>query len=277
MEKVYHHHAHASALVGENMGEERWMVFTWDGTGMGEDGSLWGGEVLTGRPGAWSRTGSFRPFHLPGGERASREPWRSAVALCWETDIAWPDCPEHTELLYQAWQRRLNCPTTSAVGRLFDAAAALTGLLHRASYEGQGPMMLEAAAQDREMIGTTRLPIEQDALGLWRIDWYPLLSGLMDGSRSIQQRAAAFHGGMARAIFDQARLLREQQAIERVGLCGGVFQNRLLCEHAARLLENDGFKVRLSEKLPCNDGGLSFGQIIEYGARTPERPSSAKQ
>jgi hydrogenase maturation protein HypF len=176
-------------------------------------------------------------------------------------------------LLYQAWQRRLNGSSTSAAGRLFDAAASLTGLLHRASYEGQGPMMLEAAAQDREMSETTRLPIEQDAQGLWRIDWYPLLSGLMDGSRSIPKRAAAFHGAMARAIFDQAKLLREQQAIEWVGLCGGVFQNRLLCEHAVRLLENDGFKVRLSEKLPCNDGGLSFGQIIEYGAKTLEHPS----
>lgn len=274
VEKVYHHHAHASALVGENMGEERWMVFTWDGTGMGEDNTLWGGEVLTGHPGAWSRAGSFRPFHLPGGERASREPWRSAVALCWEADAVWPTCPEDTALLYQAWRRRLNCPKTSAVGRLFDAAAALTGLLHRASYEGQGPMMLEAAAQ--EITETARLPMERDARGLWRIDWYPLLSGLMDSADSIRERAAAFHGAMARAIFDQARLLREQYAIEWVGLCGGVFQNRLLCEHAVRLLEGDGFKVRLSEKLPCNDGGLSFGQIIEYGARTPARPSSAK-
>ncbi len=266
LQKVYHHHAHASALVGEHAGNDIWMVFTWDGIGMGEDGTLWGGEVLTGRPGAWCRTGSFRPFYLPGGEQASREPWRSAAALCWETQTDWSNYPQDTELLYQAWRRRLNCHKSSAVGRLFDAAASLIGLLHEASFEGQGPMLLEAVAE--QVTESKALPINQDSTGLWLVDWQPLLSRLQDGACSLKQRAAAFHGAMARVILDQARLIRDQQGIEWVGLCGGVFQNRLLCERAVTLLEKDGFKVRLTEKLPCNDGGLSFGQVIEYGAIT---------
>ena len=87
---VLHHHAHASALAGEHAVDEAMLVFAWDGVGLGGDGTLWGGEGLYGRPGAWRRVSSFRPFRLPGGEKAGREPWRSALALCWEAGMDWP-------------------------------------------------------------------------------------------------------------------------------------------------------------------------------------------
>jgi hydrogenase maturation protein HypF len=263
--EVYHHHAHASALAGEHQYDTDWIVFTWDGTGLGEDASLWGGEALVGRPGTWRRIASFRPFYLPGGEMAAREPWRSAAALCWEADIDWTACPRDTGLLHQAWRRRLNCPKTSAVGRMFDAAASLTGVLHEASFEGQGPMLLEAVA--RAVNDAQSLPIRQDNRGLWLTDWEPLLVGLMDSSLSLGQRASVFHGAMAKVILDQARLIRERHSTNRVGLCGGVFQNRLLTELAVEGLERDGFIVHLTRTLPCNDGGLSFGQMIEYGTK----------
>lgn len=264
---VYHHRAHAAALAGEFADVTRWLVFTWDGVGLGEDGTLWGGEALLGKPGDWSRVASMRPFHLPGGEKAGREPWRSAAALCWEAGIAWPDCPEETSLLHAAWQKRINAPTTSAVGRLFDAAASLTGLNHRSSFEGQGPMLVESTAVPTAPV---TLPLAIDN-GVLCADWAPLLAPLLDVTRPVAERAGMFHASLAHALLDQARRLRAEHGAFTVGLTGGVFQNRLLAETALALLERDGFAARLGVTIPCNDAGISYGQIIEFSGETTSK------
>ena len=280
---VFHHHAHAAALAGEFPQIERWLVFTWDGVGYGADGTLWGGEALLGYPGQWRRVASMRSFRLPGGERAGREPWRSALALCWEAGIEWKACPLDAPLLREAWERGLNAPRSSAVGRLFDAAAALTGLNLHSSFEGQGPMQLESAAAasvprrpgfppeaevaDRLDTEAIALPLAPDADGLWRTDWAPLLSALLDPSRSVGERAALFHASLAQALVDQARRLRAEHGRFTVGLSGGVFQNRLLTERVIGLLRSAGFEVRFGARIPCNDAGLAFGQLIESGWR----------
>ncbi len=262
---VYHHHAHASALAGEFPAAASWLIFTWDGAGYGEDGTLWGGEALLGRPGAWRRVARLRPFRLPGGERAARQPWRSAAALSWETGIAWDGCPEDAGLLFAAWQRRLNSPLTSAAGRLFDAAAAFTGLLRQASFEGQAPMYLEAACGTQ---GTgPALPLRRNTDGLWECDWEPLVPLLMDGALTVAQRAFAFHASLAQCLAQQARVLGKEHAFDAIGLCGGVFQNRILAEQATSLLQQDGFAVYLASDIPCNDAGISFGQIVERQAQ----------
>ncbi|MCG6870463.1 MAG: carbamoyltransferase HypF [Gammaproteobacteria bacterium] len=261
---VLHHHAHASALYGECRGEGDWLVFTWDGTGYGGDGTIWGGEVLHGRPGAWRRVGSFRPFRLPGGDRAGREPWRSAAALCWELGIDWNDAPEGVGIARVAWDRRLNCPVSTAAGRLFDAAAAIVLGVTHVSYEGQGPMQLEAIAGERGP--RLALPLTESD-GLLRMDWAPLMSLLMDDGRDRAERARGFHETLAGAIVDVAGELRHALPFGFVGLTGGVFQNRLLCELAKSGLESRGHVVQLCEQVPCNDGGICFGQIIEHAAR----------
>ncbi len=261
--QVFHHHAHASACHASGA-EHDWLVFTWDGIGYGEDGTLWGGEALRGRPGHWQRFASLRPFHLPGGERAGREPWRSAAALCWETGRKWNGLPAQANLLQQAWRQRLNTPQTTAAGRLFDAAAALTGVCREASYEGQGPMLLEAACQGPAE--PVELPLVQLASGLWTSNWEALLPMLLDASRSLAGRAACFHASLANTLLQQARRARSAYAINHVGLSGGVFQNRVLTEQTMALLEADGFDVTLPEAIPVNDAGLSFGQVIEYAA-----------
>src|SRR5690606_36653623 len=120
---VWHHHAHASALVAEHPRESDWLTFTWDGVGLGEDHTLWGGEALLGRPGRWRRVARMHPFRLPGGEHAGREPWRSAAALCWETGMELPSGKTDLAVLRKAWEKELNSPVTTAVGRLFDGAA----------------------------------------------------------------------------------------------------------------------------------------------------------
>jgi hydrogenase maturation protein HypF len=266
--KVYHHRAHAAVACHAVPDDSDTLVFTWDGVGYGEDGTLWGGEALLGRSGNWRRFASLRPFHLPGGERAGREPWRSAAALCWATGQDWPGLPQGNELLRQAWQRRLNTPQTTAAGRLFDAAAALTGLCLEASFEGQGPMLLEAACDGSD--GSVELPLSTTASGLLVADWEPLLPVLMDAGRPLAARAACFHASLAGTILQQAVQARDLHGIRRVGLSGGVFQNRLLTEQACRLLQAAGLDLCLPEHIPVNDAGISFGQVIEYGMRSQE-------
>ncbi len=263
---VLHHYAHASALAGEHPDVKNWLVFTWDGVGYGADGTLWGGETLLGLPGHWQRAGSLRPFYLPGGEKAGREPWRSALSLCWEAGIEWKQCPEDPMLAHHAWRRRLNCPQTSSAGRLFDAASALTGLHFHSSYEGQGPILLEAACAD-ESAQAIPLPLTRNRQGLWETDWAPLLPFLMNAKLTVTERADGFHASLVRAMVAQAYALREEHGELAVGLAGGVFQNRVLTERAFAALRENGFDVRLMHQVPCNDAGISYGQIIEAGVK----------
>jgi len=265
VETVWHHHAHASAVAAEADRPGQWLVFAWDGVGRGEDGSLWGGEALLGRPGNWQRVVSFRPFRLPGGDKAGREPWRSAAALHWTCERDWGDCPDPDGLVRAAWRSGLNCPETTAAGRLFDAAAALIGQLHYASFEAQGPMYLEALALRPGK--AVRLPLAKDAGGVWRCDWEPLLGLAGDRQRSPRARSEAVHTSLAQALVDQALQVRDEATVDQVGLCGGVFQNRVLAEQAVVLLESAGFPVFLPAALPVNDAALSFGQAAEVAAR----------
>lgn len=265
LQRVFHHHAHASALCGEhNRFDEDTLVFTWDGTGFGSDASLWGGEALLGRPGQWQHIASFQPFPLLGGEHAIREPWRMAAALCWDMGIAWRPATvseEHYSLLHYAWQRRLNAPSCSAVGRLFDAASALLGQIETASFDAQAPMLLEATAS-----GTghaVALPHTLDENGVLRCDWQPLLQHLLDNRISVEQRAADFHSTLAEVLLTQAEYAREHSGIRSIGLSGGVFQNRRLTEDVIDKLTRAGFSVLLHEHIPCNDAGISYGQLMD--------------
>jgi hydrogenase maturation protein HypF len=304
LRRVQHHHAHASALAFEATlgssnfnsrvrqgGDERatetvqiarqgaseganavslknwnWLVFTWDGVGLGTDGTLWGGEALLGRPGAWRRAASFRPFRLPGGERASREPWRSAAALCWESGLDWHSDMRDATLLKSAWKRQVNAPATTAAGRLFDAASSLLGLCDTASFEGQGPILLEAAATRNERPDETEaieLPVYENADGLLIADWAPLLPALRNAEAPVARRAMQFHASLAQCIAAIAQRIRGRMPFDGVGLTGGVFQNKLLAELAMQRLSTAGFEAYLPRQIPCNDGGLALGQLIE--------------
>jgi hydrogenase maturation protein HypF len=262
---VWHHFAHAAAVAGEYPSEAPLLCFTWDGVGLGPDNTLWGGEALLGRPGTWQRVASFRPFRLPGGERAAREPWRSALALCWECGQSWPE-GEHLggALLRRAFDGGVNAPPTTAVGRLFDAAAALVGLCLKASYEGEAPMRLEALCED--VVPPVALPLARDATGIWRSDWAPLVPAMRDARLVPAVRAAMFHSSLAQALCEQALAVREHTGVARVGLSGGVFQNRVLTEQAHALLSTAGFEVLIPERLPVNDAAISYGQLIEAAA-----------
>jgi hydrogenase maturation protein HypF len=261
--QVQHHAAHASSLAGEHPDTKRWLVFAWDGVGYGNDGSLWGGEAMAGNPGAWKRVASFRTFRLVGGEKAGREPWRSAAALMWAEGRDWKPAVEGAGLARIAWEKRINLFETSAVGRLFDAAASLVLGRDMSSFEGQGPMELEQITRGAGELDPVPLPLTSDGEGILRSDWAPLLPVLCDSVIAPADRAAFFHQSMADALVEQALAVREQIGFDAIGLSGGVFQNRCLTELVAVKLEALDIEVRLHEVVPANDGGLCFGQVID--------------
>jgi hydrogenase maturation protein HypF len=208
----------------------------------------------------------LRPFRLIGGDKASREPWRCAMSVCLHAGLAWTAAPASAGLAQAAWARGLNAPLSTSVGRLFDAAAALIGIAQHQSHEGHAAMRLEAEASCASAVEAVSLPLLLDG-NVWRIDWAPLLPGLLDERVSVPQRAGGFHLSLARVIDDVARLGRDQHGVNAVGLTGGVFQNRCLLDAARRSLVEGGFEVHIPEKLPVNDAAISFGQIVEAVAR----------
>jgi hydrogenase maturation protein HypF len=264
VETVWHHEAHASAVAAEFARPGQWLMFTWDGVGLGDDGTLWGGEALLGAGGDWQRVCSLRPFRLPGGERAGREPWRSAAALYWECGRQWADCPDEHGLAEFAWQNEINSPQTSAAGRLFDAAAAIICGQSHTSFEAQGPMQLESIA--RSPRHPVYLSLMRGSNGVLNSDWEPLLDVIGDAERSPQERSEIFHASLAQVIVQQACRVSYEHDIHQVGLCGGVFQNRLLAELAIEGLRRRGFDVYLPERLPCNDAALCYGQAAHLAA-----------
>jgi hydrogenase maturation protein HypF len=182
--------------------------------------------------------------------------------LCWEADAPFETAHADTALMYHAWRNGINAPQSSAAGRVFDAAASLTGVLQVGSFEGQGPMYLEALAMDGAGIAI-ELPLRRDDSGLWQTDWAPLLARIRDESLTIVQRAADVHATLAHALCLQALQLAKEQRFTRIGLTVGVFQNARLAELAIAELTAAGFRVSLPERLPCNDAGISFGQVME--------------
>ena len=264
LQHVFHHHAHASALVAEHSVNEDLLVFTWDGTGYGPDKTFWGGEGLFGKPGNWQRVTSFKPFRLLGGEKAALEPWRTALSVCWEINQDWPDCPYESNLLKQSWQKQINCPISTSVGRLFDAASALLKLVYKANFEGHAPMYLEASANNTMGLNID-LPLTYTPHGLWECDWSPLITLLRDANLNLQEKASTFHSSLAAALVKQVKQINKDKNFKAVGLTGGVFQNRLLTEQVKRLLSEAGYTVYLPQHIPGNDAGLCYGQIIEAG------------
>jgi hydrogenase maturation protein HypF len=163
----------------------------------------------------------------------------------------------------------MNAPVTTAVGRLFDAVAALTGVCMEASYEGQGPMLLESLCRSTDTVNrdATAFVIEKDSDGIWRADWSEMLDVLMDEGQTAQARAEYFHERMAQTLLSQVLAVQGEHAFGTVGLCGGVFQNRVLTERVLELLAENGYEVVLPECLPSNDASISAGQIVEASVR----------
>jgi hydrogenase maturation protein HypF len=270
---VQHHHAHLAACLAEHGQTGVAVGAVYDGTGYGTDGTIWGGELLVGDLAGFERAAHLWPVRMPGGEQAIREPWRMACTWVAEAAGASPAPPRtlagvvdpaRWRQVAQVARSASFAPLTTSVGRLFDAVSALCGLRAQVTYEGQAAFELEAAA-DRSARGAYPLPVRDGRLDARET----VRAVLADVERDTPARliSARFHNGLARATATACGDAAGRSATDTVVLSGGVFQNRLLLERTAALLSEAGLRVLVPERLPPNDGGISFGQAAVAAAR----------
>jgi hydrogenase maturation protein HypF len=266
---VQHHHAHVAACLAEhgNPGDRPVIGVSFDGSGYGPDGAIWGGEFLVADYAGYQRAAHLAYVPLPGGDKAVREPWRMALAHLYQAGIEWSaDLPslanngqadeQALNILRQQIEKQINAPPTSSMGRLFDAVSALAGLRQVVNYEGQAAIELEALVDPAEEGFYAFVVGEQ-------IDAGPTIRGVTADVRagvSPAIIAARFHNGVAHLARDVCVWQREQHGLKEVVLSGGVFQNITLLAETHRLLREAGFEVLVHRQVPANDGGLALGQ-----------------
>ena len=267
---VQHHHAHLAACLAEHGEHGPAVGAIFDGTGLGTDGTVWGGEIMVGDLRGFERTGHLWPVPLPGGDQAVREPWRMACA--WlkaagdERPLAGIDS-ERWRAVGRLAETGLAAPVTTSVGRLFDAMSALCGIRAEVTYEGQAAIELEAACDPAER-GAYEFDVVAGVL-----DARPaILAARRDLTRGIDVGivAARFHHALADATADDCARLAGDRGLDTVVLSGGAFQNRRLLERTAARLTGAGLRVLVPARLPPNDGGIAFGQAAVAAATLAE-------
>ncbi len=273
---VQHHIAHVGACMAENEIEPPFLGVAWDGTGLGTDGTIWGGEFFVVREKRFDRVAHLRTFSLPGGDQAAREPRRSAIGLFyaiagkavfdWQNFLplqTFTDTERAT--LRQMLTHKFNTPATSSAGRLFDAVSAVLGIRQRNTFEGQAAMELEWIADET---GTDVYPVvltpstarSGDRNGPHVADWEPMVCAILEDQQaglSTHIIASRFHRTLATTILSVA----QHMELERVALSGGCFQNALLTRLTIETLSAAGFRVYVHQRIPPNDGGIALGQI----------------
>lgn len=278
--EVFHHHAHLASCMAEHELEGEVLGVLFDGAGLGPDGTIWGGEVLAGGYAAVARVAHLRPVPLAGGERAILEPWR--VVLAYLRDAGVDPTPRLGELdaakraaVDAMIARGVRSPPTSSAGRLFDAAAYLTGLVRAPTFEAHGPMWLEAAAARAPATDEGYpMDLEVRADGAAEIDPRPLVAALLadvDAGIDAPRVAARFHVGLAAGTARALVHAAERTGLDRVVLSGGVFANAIFAAAVARRARAAGLAVFEHRRVPPNDGGLAYGQLAICAARDAVR------
>ena len=263
LQPVQHHHAHIASVVEEHSLKGPVIGVSFDGTGFGTDGNMWGGEfLLVGKKGV-KRLAHLKYYKMPGGEKAVSEPWRMALSILGEKGIPFLKGVkrEEKEAILMMCRKDINSPLTSSAGRLFDAAAALLGICLRASYEAEGPIKLEAMCRVgiEEAYAFRTLKRE----GAYVIDAEPIfLNMLKDIRKGVEKSVIAtkFHNSMANVIVDTVKTLSKNKRINKIALSGGVFQNKFLKTKVIEKLQSEKLKVFTNEKLPVSDLNISLGQ-----------------
>jgi len=277
--RVQHHHAHAAACLAENGITGNAVCVVYDGTGYGEDGTLWGGEFFVGGCSGFIRAGHLKPMLLPGGEAAILHPWRMAMGALFpllgeNVETLFPKTPKKDRrAVIEMLSQKISCVETTGMGRLFDAMSALSGVCLRRTYEGQPAIMLEASA-------TAAMPsleppaygpfIETDNAGTLLIDGSKILMATLNDLKAGTAPpavAARFHAAIAAATALVAGRLALQNRTELVCLSGGCFQNALLLELTVGLLKKNRLTPVVHRLVPPNDESISYGQAVIAGMR----------
>lgn len=265
---VQHHVAHVYSCMLDNEIDPPLLGVSWDGTGYGSDGTIWGGEFFYIGNKSVERIAHMRTFRLPGGEKAIREPRRAALGLLSEmfddpAENILPDVftKEELTVLKRMLKKDLNSPFTTSAGRLFDVVSSMLGLCQINEFEGQAAMLLEYAVAGVETDDSYHLLLDRSAGKPWILDWEPLINDIIEDiaiGEMISTISAKFHNALAEGIVSVAELKGEK----KVALSGGCFQNVYLTERTADLLRKRGFTPVLHRRIPPNDGGIAPGQIF---------------
>ena len=272
---VQHHHAHVASCLADAGHEGPVIGVAFDGLGLGDDGTIWGGELLVADLAGYARAGHLVSVPMPGGQAAIREPWR--MASVW-LDAAFDGAPpaglavaqrhaQRWNTIRQMARTGTNAPQTSSAGRLFDAVAALVGVRDTITYEGQAAIELERWADPAER---GRYPMEVLDGEPVRLDATPLIRAVVDdlaAGVAPARISARFHEGLAGGIVAACEVVRQRHGIGTAALSGGVFQNIRLLDRTVDGLEAAGFGVLRHRRVPANDGGISLGHAAVAAAR----------
>ncbi len=273
--QVQHHHAHVASTMAEHgvPGHERVLGVAFDGTGYGDDGAAWGGELLVASYAGYTRAGHLAYVDLPGGDAAVRNPCRMALSHLRSAGVEWTDdlpsvqaCrDDELRLLRRQLERRLGCVPTSSMGRLFDAVASLAGICHRAGYDAQAAMELEAVARGAGEVAGYPFELRADAGGGPVVyDPAPVVRAVTHDVRAgvpAAMVAARFQQGVVDLVVAAAAGLRHRTGLTRVTLSGGVFLNAFVTAGCVRELGAAGFDVLRHHRVPPSDAGLALGQV----------------
>ena len=275
---VQHHHAHIVSCMAENQVSEPVIGLSFDGTGYGLDGSIWGGEVLLARYDGFERLANLAPVPMPGGAAAIKEPWRMAISYLYNTygmdllnhKLAFLDGLSSNQITIttQMIEKGVNSPQTSSLGRFFDGIAALMNIRSKVAFEGQAAMELEMLAPG---LSDDVYEYAWSSQGGYQIDPRPIIQGVVidiENGMSPATISAKFHTTLINLFGDLCFILKQETGISQVALSGGCFQNAILLEGLAQALQTNGFKVLTHEKVPSNDGGICLGQAIIADSQT---------
>ena len=273
--RVQHHHAHMAACMADNGLEGNCLGLIWDGAGYGADGTIWGGELFCGGYGGFARIGSIRPIPLPGGDCAVKAIWRLGVSLLKEAGVPAEGLfsGRGVEKVLEMLEKGLNCPASSGMGRLFDGVAAILKIREQCSYEGQGAVLLEAAAERDS--GSFQLKFYEEN-GLDIFDWRPMILEIHEAAASgipAGITASRFMNTLTDMAEAQCLRAAEKTGLTRVVLSGGVFQNAYILARLPDRLRAAGLEVFTHSRVSTNDEGLSLGQIMigEHALRTADQ------
>lgn len=274
---IQHHEAHVWACMADNEVSPPFFAISWDGTGLGSGKMIHGGEAFLATKSGLERFASLRPFKLPGGEKAIKDPRRSALGMLYameyeNTDkaqqwIAGAFNEEERKIIPQALRRDINAPLCSSMGRLFDGICALLNCCKENLYEGHAPLILENLAyqamksysvKDVQEMAKYDIPVVKGHMHL--LDWGPMLAQILLDRETMEPSVIAlrFHHSLALSILELAKIARQKHVL----LTGGVMQNKILAELTLKLLKNAGFHPYFHRNIPPNDGGLAVGQLI---------------
>jgi hydrogenase maturation protein HypF len=274
--QVQHHHAHIVSAMAENRIDDPVIGLSFDGTGYGTDGAIWGGEILIADIEKFYRAAHFAYVPMPGSTAAIKEPWRMAVSYLYDAlgqdfwNLGLPVLKaieaDKVKIIVDMIRKKINSPLTSSLGRLFDGIAAITGIRYKVDFEGQAAMELEMLAADK-------------VADIYDYEWItteghkiltrPIIQGVVnDMVNGIHPSVISrkFHQTLIQMFSDLCAVIRKESGLNRVVLSGGVFQNSLLLTGLIKALEEKNFQVFTHSKVPANDGGISLGQAMVAAA-----------